>query len=157
MALYASDMPSGYRVKGRPDSELCAWMVQGAVRLGLGELYRSAAYANGFRLMWMGRWTTADQERAHAARFPDGRRLDTAERMASLVGFRGGLGMSDAAIARGKRPAVEGACFCRGSGWILDRDDPDDPTTEYAVNCPGHNPNALGSAYPVKPVIPVIA
>ncbi|WP_328725244.1 hypothetical protein [Streptomyces sp. NBC_00259] len=153
VALYASDMPTGYRQRGRDYSQLCAWIVQGAARLRLGELYRSAAYAYGYRLLCLADLTTADQQRAHALRFPDGGRFEKAERMAGLVTCFAGLGMSGAAMERGDRPGVEGNCRCYGSGWIRDRDDADDPTTEYAMNCPGHNPHALGSAYPAKWVI----
>ncbi|MEV0962723.1 hypothetical protein AB0J25_09030 [Streptomyces sp. NPDC049910] len=153
VALYASDMPTSYRQKGRDYSRLCAWIVQGAARLGMGELYRSAAYAYGYRLLWLARLTTPSQRQAHALRFPDGGRFDKAERLASLVTCFADLGMSEAAIKRGDRPAVEGDCRCYGSGWIRDRDDADDPTTEYAMNCPGHNPNASGSAYAAKSVI----
>jgi hypothetical protein len=153
VALYASDMPTGYRQKGRDYSQLCAWIVQGAALLGLGELYRSAAYAYGYRLLWLADLTTADQQRAHTLRFPDGHRFDKAERLAGLVTCFADLGMSDAALERAGRPAVEGNCRCYGSGWIRDRDDADDPTTEYAMNCPGHNPNALGSAYAPQSVI----
>ncbi|MFE0273902.1 hypothetical protein ACFWZY_17575 [Streptomyces sp. NPDC058992] len=139
VALYASDMPSRFRWRRSENATVSAWIVQGADRLGLAELYRSAAYLQGYLLLDMARSTTTEQDRAHRARFRDARRLDRAEEVASSLTCLTGTGMSQAAKDRGSRPLVEGVCRCGGSGWIADALDPDDPTTAFHTACPVHN------------------
>ncbi|MFI9767094.1 hypothetical protein ACIHJG_09555 [Streptomyces sp. NPDC052415] len=150
VALYASEMPNGYRYKG-PDHHVTvlAWITQGAARLGLSELYRSAAFAYGYRLLWLARTATGEQTRAHKLRFPSADRLRRAESLASLtIGFPEAR-MTSEAIKRSRRPQVEGACRCGGTGWIDTCFDPDDPTTAVSTNCPGHNPEG----YMPRPVV----
>ncbi|MFD9966663.1 hypothetical protein ACFWYA_00565 [Streptomyces sp. NPDC059011] len=143
VALYASDMPAGFRYEKGDEETLSGWIVQGAVWLGLEELFRSAACACGYRRLWLADLATAEQRRAHRARFADARRLDLAERLASLVSVFAGVGMAQEAKDRAGRPLVEGACRCGGTGWITDGLDPDDPLTAYFRACPGHNPNGV--------------
>ncbi|MFJ6636026.1 hypothetical protein ACIQMR_32265 [Streptomyces sp. NPDC091376] len=139
VALYASDMPSRFRWRRSENATVSAWIVQGADRLGLAELYRSASYLQGYRLLAMAHLTTTDQDLTHCARFRDERRLDRAEDVASALTCLTGTGMSQSAKDRGSRPLVEGACRCGGSGWIADALDPDDPTTGFHTACPIHN------------------
>lgn len=153
VALYASDMPDRFRSRRGDDAQVTAWIVQGAERLGLDELYRWAAYAKGYRLLWMAGVNTPEQDAAHAARFPRASRLDRAERAAVVTVLR--TSVSRAAVARSRRPLVEGRCVCAGTGWLASVFDPDDPTTYYRVNCPGHNPD--GRDMPVLPVAGEVA
>lgn len=139
VALYASDMPSRFRWRRSENATVSAWIVQGADRLGLAELYRSAAYLQGYLLLDMAHLATPEQDRAHRARFRDEHRLDRAEQVASSLTCLTDTGMSQAAKDRGGRPLVEGACRCGGSGWIADALDPDDPTTGFHTACPVHN------------------
>jgi hypothetical protein len=150
VALYASDMPNGYRYNSPNDrAAVLAWIAQGAARLGLSELLRSSAFAYGYRLLWLARTVTREQTRAHKLRFPSADRLRRAESLASLsIGFPEGQ-MSAEAIKRNRRPQVEGACRCSGTGWIDTCFDPDDPTTAVSMNCPGHNPEG----YMPRPVV----
>ncbi|MFI2302875.1 hypothetical protein ACH5AL_29145 [Actinacidiphila glaucinigra] len=138
VALYASDMPGEYRYRRGDDAKVFAWIVQGAGRLGLSELYRSAAFLRGFRLLWLARSATGEQKRAHALRFPNAARLRRAELLASLT--VGMTQMSQAAIDRSGRPQVEGACRCAGSGWFEVCFEPGDPTSVAWENCAAHNP-----------------
>ncbi|MGW1542557.1 hypothetical protein ACWCPM_20365 [Streptomyces sp. NPDC002309] len=142
VALYASDMPTRYR-SSRGDLDLLTfWVLQGVMRLGLDELYRSAAYAYGYRLLWAAGSATPEQDAAHAHRFPSTARLDRAERVAALVTFRSE--MTPEARKRGGRPRVEGACHCAGTGWIpFDMGD----GTEAHQACPGHNPEGRMPLY----------
>jgi hypothetical protein len=141
VALYASDMPTAYKATGKSYAAVIAWILQGVARLGLAEVHRSAAYAYGYRLLWLADLTTQEQDQAHQSRFPNGRRWDRAERLASAFTMWGYCRMTRAAKDRAGRPQVEGSCRCGGSGWITECLDPDDPTTRTARNCPGHNPN----------------
>ncbi|MER8113885.1 hypothetical protein [Streptomyces sp. NPDC094031] len=149
VALYASDMPLRFMMQPGTETTVAAWILQGAARLGLAELHRSAAYAYGYRLLWLANWTTPEQDQAHKQRFPDARRWDRAERLASTFTVWGKHSMMQAAKERGLRPLVEGACRCGGTGWIDTCFDPDDPTTAVSMNCPGHNP---GGCMP-RPVV----
>ncbi|MEW1887613.1 hypothetical protein [Streptomyces sp. NPDC085659] len=138
VALYASDMPSRYRYRKGDTAQIVAWICQGVARLGLEELYLSAAYAHGYRLLEMSRAETAEQTRAHLARFADSRRLARAESLAGLtmIGPER-IAVSATAIARSRRPMVEGACDCGGTGWMqLQFFDGE----ALSLSCPGHNP-----------------
>jgi hypothetical protein len=140
VALYASDMPLRFLMRPGNETTVLAWILQGVARLGLAEVRRSAAYAYAYRLLWLADLTTPEQDQAHYRRFPDARRWDRAERLASSFTVWGGYRMTQEAKDRARQPQVEGACRCGGSGWIGEFSDPDDPTTRNARNCPGHNP-----------------
>ncbi|MBI0296834.1 hypothetical protein JBE04_20810 [Streptomyces sp. PRKS01-29] len=149
VALYASDMPTGFRFRRGDDARVTAWIIQGATRLGLDELFRSAAYAAGYRLLWLAHLDTPEQAQAHARRFPNATRLDRAEQVASafLLAHR----VAPAARARGLQTMVEGACRCHGTGWIdVYHDDPD---ANCSMSCPGHNPQAVRDFYPVRKAV----
>lgn len=137
VALYASDMPTRYRNRRGDLALLTFWVLQGVMRLGLDELYRSAAYAYGYRLLWAAGSATPEQDAAHARRFPSAARLDRAERLAAVLTCRSE--MTPEARKRGLRPLVEGACDCAGTGWVAyDMGD----GTDALQACPGHNPDA---------------
>lgn len=141
IALCASDMPGNYRYRRGDKAQLVAWIIQGAIRLGLEELSRSAAYAHSYRLLSLSNLATGEQIRAHRLRFPDSRRLNRAESIAHLVALgQDPVPYSAAAIARSRRPLVEGACHCGGTGWTEVCFDPYDPTAIASQSCPGHNP-----------------
>jgi hypothetical protein len=141
VALYASDMPTSYSYRRGDDAQLGAWIAEGALRLGLPELYRSAAFLYSYEVLSLAGTATKDQERAHKARFPSAARLRRASSLASLTlsMFR----VSDAAIKRSNRPQVEGACRCAGTGWYEVCFDPYEPTSVALENCAAHNPNGL--------------
>ncbi|MGJ5833497.1 hypothetical protein [Streptomyces ossamyceticus] len=142
VALYASDMPTRYRNRRGDFDLLASWVLQGVMRLGLDELYQSAAYAYGYRLLWVANSATPEQKAAHARRFPSAARLDRAERLAALLTC--GSGMTPEAKRRGRQPLVEGACLCAGTGWVAyDMGD----GTDALQSCPGHNP---GGHLPVR-------
>lgn len=142
VALYASDMPSNYRGRRGDSAQVNAWVLQGAMRLGLDELYRSAAYAYGYRLLWLANCTTPDQDAAHTRRFPSAKRLDRAEGLAALITCRSE--MTPEARKRGARILIEGACYCAGTGWVpFDMGD----GTEAHQACPGHNPEGRMPLY----------
>ena len=143
VALYASDMPVGFMMRRGTEMTVAAWILQGVARLGLDEVQRSAACAYGYRLLWLADLTTAEQDQAHRRRFPDARRWDRAERLASCFTTWAGYPMTQAARDRGGRTEVEGACRCGGTGWLGESYDPDEPTMLVERNCPGHNPKAL--------------
>ncbi|MEU5197569.1 hypothetical protein AB0G86_26560 [Streptomyces scabiei] len=136
VALYASDMPDRYKNRRGDIALLTFWVLQGAARLGLDELYRSAAYAYGYRLLRNAGWATREQDAAHVRRFPSAARLDGAEQLAALVTCLST--MTDEAVKRGRRPLVEGACDCGGTGWAAY--DMGDDTDAFQA-CPGHNPD----------------
>ncbi|WP_405615589.1 hypothetical protein OG292_20780 [Streptomyces sp. NBC_01511] len=139
VALYASDMPDRFRYQRGDTAKLVAWVVQGAARLGLDELYRSAAYAHSYRLLWLTKMATEEQTRAHTDRFANARRLDRAESAAAtLLCGPDRIDVAPSAVVRSRRSMVEGACYCEGAGWLPY--DMGDGT--YALTaCPGHNPD----------------
>ncbi|MFD6528598.1 hypothetical protein [Streptomyces sp. NPDC060184] len=140
VALYASAMPDGYRFRQGDGPQVVAWIVQGAARLGLEELYRAAAYARSHRVLRMAHLLTAEQARAHSDRFGSPRRLDRAGAVAAAVAGSGRVPVSGAALARSGRPLVEGACVCGGTGWFDVHFEPLDPAAVVSRNCPAHNP-----------------
>ncbi|MEC3994639.1 hypothetical protein VSR01_14345 [Actinacidiphila sp. DG2A-62] len=137
-------MPDRFRWHKGDDARVKAWIVQGAERLGLEELYRAAAFVQSYRRLWLAGLNTPEQDAAHASRFLKASRLVRAEEAASVLLL--GNKVSDAALARSARPLVEGRCRCGGTGWLGGMFDPDDSATCYLTNCPGHNPE--GRAVP---------
>lgn len=107
VALYASEMPTSYRVRQFDADQLCGWILQGAERLGLEELYRSAACASGYMRLWVEDEATTRHTAAHTARFPAEKRFRLAMRMASMVTLGPIPEVSDAALERSDRPIYE--------------------------------------------------
>ncbi|QKW02863.1 hypothetical protein [Streptomyces sp. NA02536] len=108
VALYASDLPDGYRYKRGDTAQLVAWIIQGANRLGLDRLRHIAALEGGYRRFVARDMATAEQERAHAERFPDPERDRRAGELAALVTYF--VSMSDEARERGLRFLLDGPC-----------------------------------------------
>ncbi|WP_344497513.1 hypothetical protein [Streptomyces enissocaesilis] len=109
VALYASDMPTSYRYRRTDDQKLCDWIVQGAARLGLGELYWSAACASGYMRLWVDDEAEPGHTAAHVARFPVEKRFHLAMRMATLVTLGPVPGVNAAAMERSEQPIFETA------------------------------------------------
>ncbi|MBP8533085.1 hypothetical protein [Streptomyces sp. MK37H] len=128
VALYASDMPDRYQYRAGDAPTLVTWILQGAERMGLERLYRSAALARGYRLSWLEGRLTPAQKQGQAARFPRAGRLARAEELAAAVTCQRSMGMSDEAKARQERPAFDGPCpTCDDAGklwghWAIDPD-----------------------------------
>jgi hypothetical protein len=137
VALYASDMPSKYRTRRGDGAVIQDWILQGVARLGLEEVHRSAAYAYGYRLLRLNDLDTPEQRRANLRRFPDQRRMNRAEEVATFFQCGTSVGMSEAARARG--PQVEGECLCGGTGWIALCDEDGDLLAGVDLACPVHN------------------
>ncbi|MEU9699925.1 hypothetical protein [Streptomyces sp. NPDC047981] len=109
VALYASAMPSSYRYRSADDEKLCAWIVQGAARLGLGELYHSAACASGYMRLWVEDEARPRHTAAHVARFPVEKRFHLAMRTATVITLGPVPDVSAAAMERSDRPVFETA------------------------------------------------
>ncbi|MBT2368366.1 hypothetical protein J7E88_24335 [Streptomyces sp. ISL-10] len=144
VALYASDMPTRFRMRRDDDAMVHGWIIQGAARLGLHEVHRLAAAAYGYRLLWLADLATADQTRAQERRFPNACRFSKAETTATLFTVSTDIPMSQAAKDRPAR--VEGTCPCSGTGWMADALDPSDPDTACMIACPVHNRHGLRPA-----------
>ncbi|CQR62470.1 hypothetical protein [Streptomyces leeuwenhoekii] len=117
VALYASDMPTGYSLQGPVDTALIEWMVQGVKLLGREEVRRRASYLAGHRKLWLRDLMTPEINRRHKARFPSARRLRVAESMASTSLFW----VSVAPEARELPVVIDGTCpRCDGAGklWV---------------------------------------
>lgn len=108
VALYASDLPDGYRYKRGDEAHLVAWIIQGVNRVGLDRLRYIAALEAGYRRFRARNSATAEQERAHAERFPNPERDQRAGELASLVTLS--VSMSDEARERGLRFLLDGPC-----------------------------------------------
>ncbi|MFF4040665.1 hypothetical protein [Streptomyces sp. NPDC001816] len=122
VALYASDMPSRYRLQGPVDTTLIGWIAQGAARLGREEIRRRASYLAGHRKLWLRDMTTPEIDRRHKERFPSKRRLGVAESMASTSLFWAPV----TPAARELPAAIDGPCpKCDDAGklwgnWVID-------------------------------------
>lgn len=117
VALYASDMPTGYRLQGSEDSNLVGWIMQGVARLGREEIRQRASRLRGHRKLWLRGMTTAEIDRRHKVRFPSARRLARAEETAS----GSVLWISVAPAARMLPAVLDGPCpKCDGAKklWI---------------------------------------
>ncbi|MGW2206340.1 hypothetical protein [Streptomyces sp. NPDC001774] len=109
VALYASDLPTSYRYRRTDDEKLCAWIIQGAARLGLEELYHSAACASGYMRLWVEDEARPRHTAAHVARFPIEKRFHLAMRTAAMVSLGPVPEVSAAAMERSDRPIYETA------------------------------------------------
>ncbi|MEU1708278.1 hypothetical protein ABZ478_23375 [Streptomyces sp. NPDC005706] len=108
VALYASDLPDGYRYKRGDEAQLVAWIIQGANRVGLDRLRHVAALEAGYRRLEARKRVTAEQKRTHAERFPNRKRDRRAGELAALVTHFSS--MSDEARERGGRFLLDGPC-----------------------------------------------
>ncbi|MEU5218895.1 hypothetical protein AB0G79_22225 [Streptomyces sp. NPDC020807] len=118
VALYVSDMPDRFRASSVDKSQVAAWIVQGAERIGLEELRREAAFFYGHRLLEMSRVVPVDVQARHEQRFPKARRLEKAESLAAATKMPTWMPMTPQAMARNSAAEVEGGCPCRGTRSI---------------------------------------
>lgn len=138
VALYASDMPARRRAGTTPD-QVHAWIMQGAERLGSEELRLRAEYHYGHRLLECSRIVTPQVQARHEQRFPNRRRLHTAEQAAAgnILQDR----MSEAARKRNMAAKVDGDCPCRGTGTV---EFPNwDPDVAFGLVCPVHGATTI--------------
>ncbi|MFF6916792.1 hypothetical protein [Streptomyces sp. NPDC012466] len=108
VALYASDLPDGYRYKRGDEAHLIAWIIQGVNRVGLDRLRDIAALEAGYRRCRARKRATAEQNRAHAERFPSPTRDRRAAELAALVTLF--VPVNDEARERGLRFLLDGPC-----------------------------------------------
>ncbi|MFD7888657.1 hypothetical protein ACFV3O_09265 [Streptomyces albidoflavus] len=85
VALYASDMPTGYRWRNADITTVIDWITQGVSRLSYAEVHRLARDARHFRLLWLANQATAEQTSQHNRDFPDSQRLKRVESAASTL------------------------------------------------------------------------
>ncbi|MEV8591228.1 hypothetical protein AB0424_30225 [Streptomyces sp. NPDC051180] len=133
VALYASDMPDRFRAGVVTDTQVAAWIVQGAERVGLDELRRRAEFSYGHRLLEMSNLVPVDVQARHEQRFPKARRLFKAQQMASGTLWRDP--MTPKTLARNSAAEVEGGCPCRGTKSIPMWADED---VSVSRGCPVH-------------------
>ncbi|MFJ4006975.1 hypothetical protein ACIPWL_26475 [Streptomyces sp. NPDC090023] len=108
VALYASDLPNDYRYQRGDDALLIAWIIQGANRVGLDRLRRTAALDAGFWRSRAVKRVTSAQKRAQSERFPDMKRERRAGELAALITLSAPV--SEEARERGLRFLLDGAC-----------------------------------------------
>ncbi|MFG2814352.1 hypothetical protein [Streptomyces sp. NPDC048410] len=108
VALYASDLPNYYRYQRGDNALLIAWIIQGANRVGMDRLRRTAALDAGFRRSRAAKRLTATQKWAQSERFPDTKRERRAGELAALVTLSAPV--SEEARKRGLRFLLDGPC-----------------------------------------------
>ncbi|MFI6656891.1 hypothetical protein ACIBL8_15420 [Streptomyces sp. NPDC050523] len=117
VALYASDMPTRYRLRGPEDTAVIGWITQGVARLGREEIRQRASRLLGHRKLWLRDMTTPEIDRRHKERFPSKRRLNIAESMASTTVMWVGI----VPAARNLLAEIDGPCpRCDDAGklWV---------------------------------------
>ncbi|WP_018569189.1 hypothetical protein [Streptomyces sp. PsTaAH-124] len=88
VALYASDMPGGYRFGRGDDGTVMAWVLQGVARLGFKDVYDAAGEVRYYGVLRQAGRVTAEVRRGVRRRFPDRRRLECAERTSAMLTYR---------------------------------------------------------------------
>ncbi|MFI9211540.1 hypothetical protein ACIGW7_25885 [Streptomyces sp. NPDC053253] len=116
VALYASDMPDRFRAGSVEPSQVAAWIVQGAERIGLEELHRRAEFFYGHRLLEMSNLVPVDVQARHEQQYPKARRLFRAHQTAAGSLWRDP--MTPETLARNLAAEVDGECPCRGTRSI---------------------------------------
>jgi hypothetical protein len=122
VALYASDMPTRYLLRGPEDTAVIGWIAQGVARLGREEIRRRASRLLGHRKLWLRDMTTLEIDRRHKERFPSKRRLAHAESVASTTV----MWIAPAPAVRNLPAVIDGPCpKCDGAGklwgnWVID-------------------------------------
>ncbi|MFG2458706.1 hypothetical protein ACGFWE_16820 [Streptomyces sp. NPDC048523] len=117
VALYASDMPTRYLLRGPHDPAVIGWIAQGVARLGREEVRQRASRLLGHRRLWLRDMTTPEIDRRHKERFPSKRRLGLAESVASVTV----MWIAPAPAARDLPAVIDGTCpRCDGAGklWV---------------------------------------
>ncbi|MFG2670313.1 hypothetical protein [Streptomyces sp. NPDC048445] len=132
VALYASDMPNRYRTTDAV--QITEWVMQGIDRVGLDDVRRRAAYAEGFRRLSRVRMVTPQLTARHEQDFPKANRLTVAARHAANLSLY--APMSADARARNLAADVDGACPCKGTRTIPLWQDED---AAVGLACPVHS------------------
>ncbi|OXY84135.1 hypothetical protein BEH93_26160 [Streptomyces sp. 2R] len=88
VALYASDMPTGFSWSRGVTPQVIAWVVQGVERLGFDDVYRSGLEVQYYRVLRLTGQAPAETLRWLSGRFPDRARLDCVERADAMLTFR---------------------------------------------------------------------
>ncbi|WP_329167812.1 hypothetical protein OG709_26560 [Streptomyces sp. NBC_01267] len=88
VALYASDMPTGFSWSRGITPQVIAWVMQGVDRLGFDDVYRSGVEAQHYRVLRLAGQVSAAARRWFRGRFPDRARLDCVEQANAMLTFR---------------------------------------------------------------------
>ncbi|MFE3433853.1 hypothetical protein [Streptomyces sp. NPDC059171] len=88
VALYASDMPTGFIWSRGVTPQVIAWVMQGVERLGFDDVYRSGIEVQYYRVLRLTGQVPAETRRWLRGRFPDRARLGCVERADAMLTFR---------------------------------------------------------------------
>ncbi|NUV86798.1 hypothetical protein G6W61_11350 [Streptomyces sp. KAI-26] len=88
VALYASDMPTGFSWSRGVTPQVIVWVMQGVDRLGFDDVYRSGMEVEYYRVLRLAGQVPSETRRWLRGRFPDRVRLGCVERAAALLTFR---------------------------------------------------------------------
>ncbi|MEU0639474.1 hypothetical protein ABZ338_25010 [Streptomyces albidoflavus] len=88
VALYASDMPTGFSWSRGVTPQVIAWVMQGVDRLGFDDVYRSGIEVQHYGVLRLTGQVPAETRRWLRGRFPDRARLGCVERADAMLTFR---------------------------------------------------------------------
>ncbi|MFJ4462162.1 hypothetical protein [Streptomyces sp. NPDC088928] len=88
VALYASDMPTGFSWSRGVTPQVIAWVIQGVDRLGFDDVYRCGMKVQHYGVLRLAGQVPAASRRWLRGRFPDRGRLDCVERADAMLTFR---------------------------------------------------------------------
>ncbi|OKJ31027.1 hypothetical protein AMK23_06465 [Streptomyces sp. CB02130] len=88
VALYASDMPTGFSWSRGVTPQVIAWVMQGVDRLGFDDVYRSGIEVQHYKVLRLTGQAPAATRSWLRGRFPDRARLDCVERADAMLTFR---------------------------------------------------------------------
>ncbi|MGW7092495.1 hypothetical protein [Streptomyces sp. NPDC054874] len=88
VALYASDMPTGFSWSRGVTPQVIAWVMQGVERLGFDDVYRSGIEVQHYGVLRLAGQVPAATRRWFRGRFPDRVRLGCVERADAMLTFR---------------------------------------------------------------------
>ncbi|MEU5412538.1 hypothetical protein [Streptomyces clavifer] len=88
VALYASDMPTGFSWSRGVTPRVIAWVAEGVERLGFEDVYHSGMEAQYYRVLRLTSQAPAETRRWFRGRFPDRARLDCVEQAVAMLTFR---------------------------------------------------------------------
>lgn len=85
MALYVSEMPTGYRYRRGDEDLVKTWISQGAARVGTETLHAWDLLQRGFTRLDMEELATEEITARHRALFPDARRVVRSRQLGALT------------------------------------------------------------------------
>ncbi|MFF8432798.1 hypothetical protein [Streptomyces bacillaris] len=88
VALYASDMPTGFSWSRGVTPQVIAWVMQGVERLGFDDVYRSGNEVQHYGVLRLTGQVPAATRRWFRGRFPDRVRLGCVKRADAMLTFR---------------------------------------------------------------------